>query len=87
MFEWDERKRAATLALRGIDFASVARLDWATAVIVPDDRADYGEMRLRVTGMIEGRLYMAVVTPRGDRLRIVSLRKANAREQKRWERR
>ena len=87
MIEWDEAKRAAALALRGVDFASMTRFDWASAVIVPDDRTDYGEPRLRVTGLIDGRLHMAVVTPRGERLRIISLRKANARERKRWERR
>lgn len=65
----------------------MARFDWASAVIVSDDREEYGEVRLRVTGLIDGRLHMAVVTPRGERLRLISLRKANNRERKQWERR
>ena len=85
-FTWDEGKRLATLASRGIDFAAVARIDWSSAIIVPDDRRDYGEVRLRIMGLIDGRLHAAVAAPRGDTLRIISLRKANPREQRLWER-
>ena len=85
-FTWDDGKRQATLASRGIDFAIVARLDWATAIILPDDRRDYGEVRLRIMGLIDGRLHAVIATPRGDTLRIISLRKANEREHRIWER-
>ncbi|MEW9918855.1 BrnT family toxin [Marimonas sp. MJW-29] len=84
--EWDEEKRQQTLFERGIDFAIIARLDWDTAEVIADDRRDYGEQRLRVTGLIEGRLHVAVVTPRPDALRVISLRKANEREKRRWAR-
>ena len=86
-YEWDETKRASTLALRGIDFADMARFDWDTAAIILDDREDYDEPRFRATGLIDGRLHMAVLTPRGSALRIISLRKANERERRRWENR
>lgn len=85
-FEWDEAKRRATLAASGLDFAVIEGLDWSTAVILPDDRRDYGEPRLRIMGLIGGRLHAVVVTPRGETLRIISLRKANPREQRLWER-
>ena len=84
--EWDEDKRRQTLFERGIDFATIARLEWDTAIVVPDDRRDYGEERLRVTGQIDGRLHVAVVTPRQTALRVISLRKANEREIRRWAR-
>ncbi len=86
-YEWNETKRAATLTERGIDFADMARFDWDSALVVTDDRKDYGEPRLRALGLIDGRLHAVVVTPRGDTLRIISLRKANKREQKLWENR
>ena len=47
-----------------------------------DARRDYGETRLRVLALLDGRLYAAVVTPRGDDLRVISFRKANRREVK-----
>lgn len=84
MFEWDEAKRGANLAKHGVDFADAEGLDWDTAVIIPDHRFDYGEDRFRVSGMIGDRLYMAVITPRPDRVRIISLRKANRKEIEAW---
>jgi uncharacterized DUF497 family protein len=45
-FTWDERKRAANLHKHGVDFAIVERFEFDTALIVVDDRKDYGEVRL-----------------------------------------
>ena len=84
MWDWDEPKRQATLLLRGLDFAMVRDFDLGTAVIDPDDRRDYGEARFKATGMIGGRLFIVVFTPRGERLRLISLRKANERERRAW---
>ena len=85
IFEWDEAKRQAALATRGLDFAAMERFDWPTAVIREDTRRDYGEVRLRAMGLIDGRLHEAVFTPRGGRVRIISLRKANERERRLWD--
>lgn len=84
MWDWDENKRRATLLFRGLDFALVEGFDLGAAVIDPDDRRDYGEARYKATGMIGGRLFIVVFTPRGDRFRLISLRKANAREKRGW---
>jgi uncharacterized DUF497 family protein len=43
-------------------------------------------VRLRIMGLIDGRLHAVIATPRGETLRIISLRKANPREQREWER-
>ena len=80
--EWDEAKRAATLAARGLDFADAVQLFRSEHLIVEDGRSDYGETRYRVAGFLNGRLCIAVYTPRGGNVRIVSLRKANPREVK-----
>ncbi|HEY1453964.1 MAG TPA: BrnT family toxin [Roseiarcus sp.] len=47
---------------------------------VEDDRRDYGERRLRVMALLGPRLHVAVVTVRGDAMRVISFRKANSRE-------
>jgi uncharacterized DUF497 family protein len=47
----------------------------------PDDRRDYGEERLIVTGEIHNCVIAVVYTRRGRRRRILSARKATAREQ------
>ncbi len=84
MYEWDEGKRRANLKDRGVDFAAAARFDWDTAVIEADRRRDYGEPRFIARGLIDGRLYVLVYTRRGEATRVISLRKANAREVKRY---
>ena len=77
---FDREKNARNIAERGLSFERVAELDWDTVLIVEDDRRDYGEVRLRVIGRLGGRLYVAVVTPRGEDLRVVSFRRASRRE-------
>ncbi len=82
-YEWNEDKRRANLEKHGIDFSAVYDFDWATATFLPDDRS--GEYRTKAYGLIEERLHLLVYTVRGDRTRIISLRKANSREVRRYE--
>ena len=81
-FEWDEAKRRETLDKRKLDFASVVDFEWATALIRPSARR--GESRWAAIGYIGNRLYHVVWTERGQTVRIISLRKANAREALRY---
>lgn len=50
-----------------------------------DDRRDYGELREIGFAVVAQRLYVVVFVQRGDEMRIISLRKANAREVKIYE--
>lgn len=84
MWNRDETKRQRTLQDRGIDFADVVRFDFDTAEIKPDLRRDYGEVRLLALGMIDGRLHMLCFTRRGEVRRVMSLRRADAREYRKW---
>jgi uncharacterized protein len=83
-FDWDEVKRAANLAKHGVDFA-VVRFDWDNAQLTPDTRRDYGELRIIAVGRIGPRAHVLVFAPRAELIRIISLRKANAREVKWYE--
>ena len=82
-FEWDEAKRQETLKKRDIDFTSMVRFEWATALIRSSDRR--GETRWMAIGYIGNRLHHVVYTQRGARRRIISLRRANSRERRRYE--
>jgi uncharacterized protein len=84
MNTWDDNKRAANLAKHGVDFAAVEGFDWETALTAVDDRRDYGEDRFITIGYIGPRLHVMVWTPRGDDTRIIGLRKANDREERRY---
>ena len=81
---YDPAKNAANIECRGLSFELVAELDWSTAVINEDTRKTYAERRYRVFGYIGKRLYAAVFTPRGAAVHVISFRKANSREVKRY---
>jgi uncharacterized protein len=84
LYEWDESKRAANFRDHGIDFNAARYFDWETAVITIDDRDDYGELREMAFGFIGVRLYAMVFTRRAHNVRIISLRKADRREVRRY---
>jgi len=51
---------------------------------VPDRRFPYPEDRFITVGLLSGRMVIVVWTPTGDGCRIISMRKANDREQARY---
>jgi uncharacterized protein len=85
-FEFDADKQAINLRKHGIDlrdaacvFLDTRRLDAA------DERQDHGEERRVVVGTVEDRVWVVVYTRRADAIRLISARKANEREQKRYQ--
>lgn len=76
MFSWDENKRRLNLAKHGVDFRDVARIFEGPLVTVEDTREDYGERRYAALGLLEGHVVSVVYTERGDRIRLISMRKA-----------
>lgn len=82
---YDPKKNEANISLRGISFDRAADFEWSSALIVEDTRKDYGETRFQALGFIEERLHVLVFTPRADDIHVISLRKANRREVKRYE--
>ena len=84
---FDPAKSRKNIAERSLPFELAAELEWRTALIVEDTRRDYGERRLRVLGLLHGRLHAVVVTPREQGLRVISFRKANRKEKRLYEQR
>jgi uncharacterized DUF497 family protein len=82
---FDPVKNVRNIAERLLSFDRVADLDWEAAVAVEDNRRDYGERQLRVMALLDRRLHVAVITYRGDAMHVISFRKANSREVKRYE--
>lgn len=82
LLEFDEAKSVRNLKERRIGFERFADIDVETAVSGEDVRKEYGERRLRVLGFIDGLLHAAVITPRGEKIRVISLRRANRREER-----
>jgi uncharacterized DUF497 family protein len=84
-YSFDPAKAASNKALHGVDFADARDFDWETALVVEDVRRDYGEKRYVALGMIGERVHVMVFSPRGGAVRLISLRKANKREVKRYD--
>ena len=79
--EFDPAKREAVLRERGLDMARAEEIFRAGHLTVQDSRKDYGEVRNITIEFLAGRMVVMVWTPRGRATRIISLGKANEREQ------
>lgn len=80
--ECDPDKREATLAERGLDMLRAGEIFAGPTLSVEDDRQNYGERRYISIGFLDGRMVVLVWTDRAQTRRIISMRKANEREQK-----
>ena len=79
--EFDPAKRNATLQIRGLDMARAPDVFAGATLTVEDNRKDYGEPRYITIGFLANRMVILAWTQRGKARRIISMRKANEREQ------
>lgn len=82
--EFDPAKRDLALANDRPDFARAAEVFAGRHFTLRDEREDYGEERFITVGQLDARMVVMVWTPRGEARRIISMRKANEREQERY---
>ncbi len=88
MFEWDESKAAKNEAKHSVSFIFATRaFEDRNRVTVIDNRYDYGETRYITLALIDKRVYVLVYTLRDSVIRLISARKANSKEVKRYENR
>jgi uncharacterized DUF497 family protein len=81
-FEWDEVKARSNFKDHGVSFELAKTVfDDAFAINRLDDREDYAEDRFVIIGMAEGTLLFVAYTERGERIRIISVRRATQNEQ------
>ena len=83
-FEWDNQKEKSNLEKHSISFNDAKKVFESVRFILVDTRMDYGEERIVTTGLIDKRLCVVVYTKRNDIIRIISARRANEREQRRY---
>lgn len=84
---FDEAKRQATLEARGLDFRDAVTIWDGPTFTVRDERRDYSEDRFVTYGIMGDRQVVVVWTWREADRRIISMRKANEREQARFRKR
>jgi uncharacterized DUF497 family protein len=81
---FDPAKRAETLRRRRIDFLDAESVFAGLTYTILDQRFPYPEDRYVTVGLLSGRMVIVVWTPTEDGRRIISMRKANDREQARY---
>lgn len=80
--EWNENKNTLNLKKHSFSFEDAVYVLNSETVIFMDNRADYGEVRYITSEKLEGRITALIHSNRNGRFRIISMRKANEREQK-----
>lgn len=83
-FTWDPAKAAANLAKHGVAFGAVADMDWSQALVLADVRFSYPEPRLLALAPIGDRLHALVYSVERRAVRVISLRVANRKENRRY---
>ena len=76
--EFDPNKNSANVAKHGVGFLALEGFEWGDCIRWQDRRAAYVERRECDIGE---RLYFVVFTDRPNARRVISLRKANQREE------
>ena len=81
---YDAAKDLVNQEKHGCSLKLAESMEWEAAMIAVDDRKAYGELRYGALGYIGHRIYYAVFTVRDEKIRMISLRKANKREVKKY---
>jgi len=85
-FEWDEEKNRINISKHGLSFEDAIQIFDGPVVSWRDERRDYGELRKHTLGLFRGTLILAVIhTDRGNKIRIISARRADKDERKMYE--
>jgi uncharacterized protein len=81
---FDLQKDLINREKHGVSLSLANQLEWDWLLAMIDDRKDYGETRIIGFAPITDRVYCVVFVDRGHQRRVISLRKANQREVKRY---
>ena len=80
MFVWDEAKRWLNLRKHGIDFMDAEKIFRGVTFTAEDDSATYDEQRFLTLGLLEDQVVSVAHTEQGEKIRIISIRKATKHE-------
>jgi len=84
-FSCDPNKSRANYFKHGIVLEFAQHLEWANKMVWLDVRHNYNEDRMHGLVPLMGRVYAVVYVMRAESTRMISLRKANNREIKQYE--
>lgn len=82
--EWDEAKRLSNLEKHHIDFVDAVGIFRHDVLTAPDERQAYAEQRHIAVGRMHSVEIVLVYTERGERIRVISARRANRHEREKY---
>ena len=90
-FEWDATKAASNLRKHGVSFELARRAFYDPWALMEQDRIEHGEYRWQCLGLVDRNLLLLVAYAYRDEegtevIRIISARRADRKERKRYER-
>jgi len=83
-FEWDDEKDRTNRIKHGVSFSDATEVFQNIRLTAVDSRRDYGEMRKITIGEVHSGICVVVYTERNDVIRVISARRANQRERKKY---
>ena len=83
-FEWHDAKAMANVKKHQVDFDTAMRVFRDPYRREDVDEDEFGEVRLNVIGLVDGRMLFVTCTMRGDVCRIISARGAETYEKRRY---
>ena len=81
---FDPDKNRRNVRERGLSFELASEFEFESAHVQADSRHEYGETRYVAFGKLHGRLHVLCFKETVDGIRVISFRKANDREVKRY---
>lgn len=78
--DFDPIKNERNIKERQLSFEQAAEVDFNTALVFPDTRKAYDETRYIALCYLDRRLHVLCFTETETGIRVISFRKANARE-------
>lgn len=81
---FDPAKNERNIRLRGLSFEQAADFAFDSALFGVDERKEYHETRIIAIGLLGDRVHVLCFTETLDGIRVISFRKANAREVTRY---
>ena len=81
---FDPPKNERNLRLRGLSFEQARDFAFESAMFWVDERKEYPEIRFVTVGLLGDRVHVLCFSETPDGIRVISFRKANSREVKRY---
>jgi uncharacterized DUF497 family protein len=81
---FDPAKNERNVRQRGLSFEQAADFAFESALFAVDERKEYPEIRVIAIGLLGDRVHVLCFTETPEGIRVISFRKANAREVKRY---